>query len=277
MITESQQRLIDGVERLLLAEPEVEAAWLSGSLGSGLGDKFSDVDIMVLARDGAASAVSDALLGKLDQVANPVLVNSLFGGRVISVVTEDWDRFDLNVVQASELVRYDSRRLEPLFNRSDRAPPIQPETPYQVSTDQLSGLVKEFSRVLGLARVGLGRGEYVVGLAGVGYLRGMTVDLMMEENAVPSWKRGGALRRNPLLTTEQRAALEGLPALRADRDSLIEGQRALAAVFLPRARRLAAEIGMAWPETLEVATRRSLEASGLKLLDDERLSPDRSA
>ncbi len=35
---------------------------------------------------------------------------------------------------------------------------------------------------------------------------------------------------------------------------------ALARVFLPRARRLAAKIGAAWPEALEDATRASLKA-----------------
>jgi predicted nucleotidyltransferase len=260
MITESQQHLIDGVERLLRAEPEVEAAWLSGSLGSGLGDEFSDVDVLVLVRDGSAGAAGAALAGKVDQVARPVLVNVHFGGRVISVVTEDWERFDLNLIEADQLAAQAARRLKPLFNRGDRGPPEQAEAPYRVSPDQLSALVKEFLRVLGLAAVVMGRREYVVALAGVGHLRGMAVDLMLEENAVPSWKRGGALRRNPLLTAEQRETLEALPPLKAERDSLIEAQQALAGVFLPRARRLAEEIGMAWPDALEGATRRSLEA-----------------
>ena len=47
----------------------------------------------------------------------------------------------------------------------------------------------------------------------------------------------------------------------AERASVIEGHRAFAEVFLPRARRLAVEIGMVWPCDFEEATRRYLEAN----------------
>lgn len=258
--TEDQQRLLDALQALLAAESDVEAAWLAGSLGAGTGDAFSDVDLLVLARGHSADAVSSILESKLPQIAQPVLVKRPSPG-VLSVVTDDWARFDLSVIEASDLSRYDARRLKCLFNHGDRAPPHQPDAPYRTSPDRLSALVTEFLRVWGLAAVVVGRGEYVVGLSGVSLLQGMTIDLMLEENEVPLWKRGGALRRNPLLTTEQRQALEALPAFRADRDSVIAGHAALAALFLPRARRLAARIEAPWPEALEAATRRNLEAS----------------
>jgi hypothetical protein len=260
MITDDQQNLIDTLQTWLQAEPDVEAAWLAGSLGSDLGDAFSDVDILVLARDQTAVEVSAVLAAKLEAVARPVLVNKRLEGRVFSVVTEDWVRFDFSIVEAPDLSRYDARRLKPLFNHGAKSPPVQPDEPYRASPERLAALVKEFFRVLGLAGVVVGRGEYVVGLSGVELLRGMTIELMLEENEIPAWKRGGALRRNPLLTPDQRQALEALPPMRADKESLIEGHRSLAALFVPRARHLAATLGMAWPEDLETATRRSLDA-----------------
>ena len=120
--------------------------------------------------------------------------------------------------------------------------------------------------MLGLAPVALGRGEYEVCLSGVDQLRRMTIDLMLEENAVPPARRGGALRRNPLLTEEQRRALAAIPPQSADRASLLAVNAAFVAVFLPRARRLAAQVGAAWPEALEAATRRRLrEALGVEI------------
>ncbi|HTB35476.1 MAG TPA: hypothetical protein VK777_00255, partial [Reyranella sp.] len=101
--------------------------------------------------------------------------------------------------------------------------------------------------------------EYAVALSGIEHLRRMTFDLMMEENRVAPGRRGGALHRNSLLNAEQRAQLESLSPLVAERASVIEGHRAFAEVFLPRARRLAAEIGMVWPSDFEEATRRYLE------------------
>lgn len=259
MITEDQRRLIETLQVLLQAEPNVEAAWLAGSLGAELGDEFSDVDILVLARENTADDVSSVLAGELDRAIKPVLVTHLFGGRVLSVVTQEWSRFDLSMIEPADLARQNGLRLKSLFNHGNLNPPFQQETPYQTSQEQLLALVREFLRVLGLAAVGIGRGEYVVAMSGIGYLRGMTVDLMLEENAVPTWKRGGALRRNPLLTAEQIVALEALPSLRADKESVTEGNQALAALFIPRARRLAEKIAMPWPDELELATRRHLE------------------
>src|ERR1700761_6490754 len=98
-MTPEQQALADGVARLLQSEPRIEAAWLAGSLGKGEGDAFSDVDILALAVDGAAIEAAKDLSGRLDTVATPVLANLLFGGKVINVVTDDWARFDINIIE----------------------------------------------------------------------------------------------------------------------------------------------------------------------------------
>jgi predicted nucleotidyltransferase len=260
MPTPEQQDLIDRIAALLRAQPEIEAAWLAGSLGKDQGDAFSDVDILALASDGEAAALSAALPDKLQAVAKPVLVNVLFGGRVINVVTDDWRRFDINIVEEAVLAEYSADELQTLFNRGVRTPPTRPKTGYQTSPETLLKLVNEFLRVFGLAAVAMGREEYVLGLTGIGYLRNMTLDLMLEENSVAPWTRGGALHRNVFLSAQQQAELIGLPPLSATRDSLLEANKALAAVFFPRARRLAAKIGMAWPEAFEAATRRNLAA-----------------
>jgi predicted nucleotidyltransferase len=260
MATAEQQRLVEEIERLLKAEPRVEAAWLAGSLGAGAGDAFSDVDVLALAVDGAMDEVSAAVAAKLPTIARPALVNSLFGGRVLNVVTDAWERFDISLVQAEDLARYDAAALTPLFNRGDRTPPTQPDRPYRTAPDQLLKIVNEFLRVLGLLPVVVGREEYALALSGVDHLRRMTFDLMLEENGIAPWKRGGALHRNPLLTADQKAQLEALPPQTARRDSVIEAHLAFAALFLPRARRLAFEIGMAWPEDFESATRRHLKS-----------------
>ena len=113
--------------------------------------------------------------------------------------------------------------------------------------------------MLGLSVGAMGREEYQLALNGIDLLRRMTMDLMLEENGVSPARRGGALHRNPFLTPEQRAELAALPPLSADRASVIETNRAFAAIFLPRAHRLAARIGMTWPAEFEDATRRHLK------------------
>jgi hypothetical protein len=118
----------------------------------------------------------------------------------------------------------------------------------------------EFLRVLGLSPVAFGRREHLVSLGGVELLRRMAIDLLLDLNGVSPETRGGALRRNPFLTGEQLAALEAVPPVAATHDSLLAANRAIAAIFLPAARQLAAEVGAEWPVALEAATRRRLEA-----------------
>jgi predicted nucleotidyltransferase len=259
MPTTDQQRLIDEITRRLDADPGVEALWLAGSLGMGQGDAWSDVDLLVMVASGATAAAATRLARELVPALRVVLVNGLYGGRVLNMVTAGWNRFDLTIVQPEDLQRYDSNLLTPIFNKGDSAPPVQPPTPpYRTSPAGLLTLVQEFLRVIGLTPVALGREEYQLALNGVDLLRRMTMDLMLEENGVSVAARGGALHRNHLLTAEQREALQALPVVAAERSSIIAGDVAFAGLFLPRARRLAAEIGMAWPTEFEEATRRHL-------------------
>ncbi|HLZ84539.1 MAG TPA: hypothetical protein VKQ54_13320, partial [Caulobacteraceae bacterium] len=199
-------------------------------------------------------------------IAEPALVQALFGGRILNVVTTDWGRFDISFVEGSELVRYDAERLTPLFNRGERSPPRGGAAPYRPSPETVLRLANEYLRVLGLLVGALGREEYGLGLNGIDILRRITVDLMLEENAVGPADRGGALRRNPLLTADQRRNLAALAPVVADHDGLIAANAALSAIFLPRARRLAAQVGAPWPTVFEEATRRHLrERAGVTI------------
>jgi predicted nucleotidyltransferase len=266
MPTVEQQALIDRLEALLGAEPQVSAVWLAGSLGKGAGDQFSDVDLLVLVEDGALAAAAEAIVARLAEIVTPVLINRLYAGRIVNVVTDDWQRFDLSFVEAGDLARYNAQDLQALFNRAGVAPPDRPPGPYTTDPAQLLGLVQEFLRVLGMLPGALGREEFEIGLRGLDLLRGMAMDLFLEENGVSPAQRGGALRRNPFFNAEQRAALASIPPLSADRESLLAGNLAVASIFLPRARLLAARIGMDWPDAFEAATRRRLKvALGLDL------------
>jgi predicted nucleotidyltransferase len=260
MTTAAQQTLIDSISWALEDDAGIEAAWLAGSLGRGTGDAYSDVDILVLCGDGKAAEISSAYGRDVSRIAQPILANALFGGRVLNVVTSDWQRFDLTFIEGAQLALYNRAQLRPLFNRGEREPPVSQAAPYRTTPAQLKKLVDEFLRVLGLGVVVVGREEYALALSGIEHLRRMTFDLMLEENGIGPHDRGGALHLNPLLTPEQRQQLSVLPPLAANRESVIEGHLAFARLFLPQARKLASQSGMAWPELLESATRAHLKA-----------------
>jgi hypothetical protein len=265
-MTPEQQALVDAARKVLEADPQVQAAWLTGSLGRDGGDAFSDVDVLVLAPGGEAAAMGQRYAKGVAAIAPPVLVNVLYGGRVVSVVTSDWARFDLSFVEPGELGRYHPPRLKLLFNRGDLGPPDETSEPYAASAASVRLIIEEFLRVLGLLVVAEGREEWIVALSGLDILRQLTLDLMLEENGVAPADRGGVKRRNPFLTPAQRGELEGLAPAAANRDSLRAANVEIAGLFLPRARRLADRVGLAWPAALEEATRRFLrERIGLEI------------
>jgi len=258
-MTDEQRALYQALAARIAQDARVEAVWLAGSLGAGEGDAWSDVDLLVLAKDGAWAAVSAALAEELGAAFDAVLVEPLFGGRVVHFVTVEWARFDLTIVERDGLVRYDANRLEPAFNRGDAAPPRKRQTPYAPAPETVVRIAREFLRVLGLLPNALGRGELLNALSGADILRRLTVELMHEEAGIAPDRRGGALHPSRFLSAEQLAALRALPPIAAEPDSLTAGNRALAQLFLPRARALAERTGAPWPQRLEDAARRHLK------------------
>jgi predicted nucleotidyltransferase len=257
-LTPQQTALLRQVLPLLEREQQIEAAWLAGSLGRGSGDEVSDVDLLALCSPGTRGKVSQALASALEEEMEPLLLNVLFGGAVINVVAEEWQRFDVSLVEANDLARYDPTRLTELFNRTDAKPSGRTPDTYEPGAQSLLAIVQEFLRVIGLASVGITRGDMVLMISGVEHLRRLTTDLMLEESRVGPWDRGGALSRKALLTPSQYGELEGLPPLSAEPSSIKANNEAFAGIFLPRAKRLCAEVGVQWPARLESATRAHL-------------------
>ncbi|MGF7168951.1 hypothetical protein FHS91_000606 [Sphingobium xanthum] len=265
-MTPEQRDIIDRAAAHLSADDRIEALWLAGSLGQGGGDQWSDVDLLACCAAGTKAAVSQDLAVSIAQIAPPLLVNSLFGGIVINVVAEGWRRFDISLAEPGDLGRYDPAVLTTLFNRSGIEPGGRFPESYRATPQSVLPIVNEFLRVLGLAPVGAGRGELMLLMAGIELLRGMTVNLMLEENGIGPWARGGMLSRDLYLTEEQKAALFALPPLAPTLESTFEGNVAIARIFLPRARALLEAIGGDWPEAFERETRAHLRATlGLEI------------
>lgn len=257
-MTAEQQALLDRLTAALASDPRVHAAWLSGSFGRGEGDAWSDVDVAVLVEPDDLAQVIAAFRAPRPDMP-PVVFGQLVHGRVVSAVTPDWERFDLTFVTPAELAWLDGAALTPLLGEAPTPPP-RPRPDDRDGARRVEALAAEFLRVLGLAPVAFGRGEWIVARQGLDLLRGMLVDLMLEENDVPPGARG-AKRLNPFLTADQRLTLEALAAPGAERQALLAAQRDLAGLFLPRARALAERLGATWPAEFEEATRRRLRVA----------------
>ncbi|HEX4303111.1 MAG TPA: nucleotidyltransferase domain-containing protein [Rhizomicrobium sp.] len=87
MTTLAQQSLLDAIVRVLSADDRIQSAWLTGSLGRGAGDVFSDVDVAVIVPDAAFDEVLKAYTADRSAIA-PVVHTFVHGfDRVVSSLT----------------------------------------------------------------------------------------------------------------------------------------------------------------------------------------------
>jgi predicted nucleotidyltransferase len=110
--------IIRSISRALEAEQPVAGLFLSGSLGRGMADRFSDIDLLAVAPPAAhatiAAAYRASLAGLLpivfwrERVAESVLVNA---------IAEDWQRIDFLLIAPARLPAYARDAVRPLFDR----------------------------------------------------------------------------------------------------------------------------------------------------------------
>ncbi len=255
MRTPAQSALIEAVVRAVEADPRIASLWLSGSLGRDQGDAFSDVDFLVALPEGAGFEIASEYAGNLSAIADVVHARVLFG-RVVTAVTRSLERFDLSFIREGELGAVDPAGVRLLLARGLVRP--QGSAAAGPAASKLEADSAEFLRVLALARVVVGREEYLLAVDGAMLLRRITLQTMLDENGVTPSMRGGVLKLNRFLTDEQRAELEAVPPLLPTRASVLEVHGALARIFLPRARALATARGLPWPHDFEQAVRRAL-------------------
>lgn len=256
--TGAQWAFVERLTAALGADERVLAIWLMGSLARGTADRYSDVDVRIAVRDADFPAAVEGWRELVDRVS-PTVMRRRFGppdDPIVTAIAPDWLRFDIAIQPASSAKgrSYDAARL--LFDRDgtgarSRVTAATPPDPLA----RLPFVVEEFIRVLGLLPVVIGRGEFFVALSGATILHNHLIDLFLMETGA---RRHGAQRLNPLLTDEQRQALAALPPSTAEREPLIASHLACARLFLPRARKLMDEHGLAYPREFECALARHL-------------------
>ena len=260
--TQSQRALVERLRQVLDEDERVESAWLSGSYGRGIGDVWSDIDIVAVVDEDDRPHCVGEYGGRRNPVGDTVLLGTLHG-RIVTAVRPDLERYDIHFVTPQEFRAFDKSDLRPLNVENLDTPPAPPRSPkpYQPSADALVAAASEFLRILGLFPVCLGREEWLVVQEGMFLQRKALIELMIEANGIGRADRGGAKRLNPYLTLEQKAALEAIPQTGAVRAELIAANRAIARLYLPLAKATIAKAGGVWPQALESATRARLEST----------------
>lgn len=250
----TRDELIEAVRASCAADARVVGLFLSGSLGSGAGDRFSDCDfVLAVEPERHAEFVAD-LRAWVGAFTEPVLWRQVYPGvPLFMAVTAEYLRLDITASVPGRLTGARSiwRPLfdpQGLYDGLPERPPARKPDPARVAA-----IVEEFWRILGLLPVGIGRGEHVVAAMGAGLLRDQLVALLIEAEAPPV--QPGALALSRVLRPQALKLLERVPPAAPNRQSCIDASLGCAAIFLAMARPLAAEAGAPWPDALEAAAR----------------------
>lgn len=248
------EMLLDRLLQQLNREPRVAAAWVDGSLARGFGDEHSDLDIGIAATDDNPEDLLSSLPDLLGGACELVLVQ--IRGRLLNLVTSDWQRVDVFVRTQSEARRGVPGPVRVIHDPTGCVHVLEPAAPPLPIGDRFDSLVREFIRYLGLLPVVVHRDEWIGAYVATGTMMGMLAELMQLENGTQ--RIGGALRLSERLTEQQRDELGRLPDLSPGTSSVVAVQVALAHLFLTRARGVAVSLHLDYPATLEDAARRHL-------------------
>lgn len=254
----SPEQVIDTIKNSLHGAGAVCALFLSGSYASGFQDDLSDLDFVLVTHDGATDAVA-ALWKKAIVGVGPLVLwrDRQVRPSLINAITESWLRIDAVILRPDQLALQSRDKLRVLFDKEDLYEGMQDHSDTMACKKRrVIYQFEEFLRILGLLSVAIGRQDYINGVTGVFHLRNLLIELMIEETGTPH--RGGALHLDRLLTPEQKVAITSLPVPEPTRDAVIQAHLSYAQAYLPRARQLAEEWGLAWPEQFEAATRARL-------------------
>ncbi|WP_433164698.1 nucleotidyltransferase domain-containing protein [Kribbella sp. CA-247076] len=258
-MTVGEERQLQVIERARAVLPEDErilGVYLVGSYGTGEADRFSDVDVHCVVTDESLPWFEENWPDVLRLLTGPTVLTDRVPGLVGGLgITPDWLHVDLFCHPLNSFDRHQYDGIRVLFDRDGTLFPDgdiartggRPGAPYWPET-----VVNLFFYFLGNLVTVLGRDERIVANQGVGALRDQLIALMLAERGVR--RTGGAKRLNALLSDEQRATLEAIPAAGSDPADVIKANQYLCREFIRRGTALAEQTGEHWPTEFVDAT-----------------------
>ncbi len=254
--------LFERVLRAAEADGRVRAMWLSGSLGRGVADAGSDLDIVIAVAPDAFDEFAAAWRDWLAGVTPTVLARELprLPGSWYSL-TPDCLRLDVVTVKAGSATPAALSRLLLVLDKDGTAAASQAEeeAPDRPGPNpaRLAAITEEFLRQQAIFPAAVvARGDWLLGVSGVQAVHTMLYELFVESNQpLPPM---GVKQWSAKLTPGQRQICASLPAPTAEPDGVLRAMRAAADAFRLAARQALADNGAAWPRELDDAVQRYL-------------------
>ena len=167
-MTTMQTRFIDALTAKADADPRVRAAWLTGSFGKGMADRWSDVDAHLLLGSSALDEFSKGVEAWLAQIRPLVFVRRMFDGQMVNAMTDEAMRLDvwLHGGARADVTKGETRVLYAEEGSLAWQPQLGEDLTPEAAADELRRAIPEFWRCVSILPVIPGRDEKLVGAGG---------------------------------------------------------------------------------------------------------------
>ena len=251
------QSLYERALAVLGGDERVKAVELSGSVGAGTADRWSDLDLHVIAHDDYYDDFLADWPNWLAAITPTVFARTPIAPMVINAVTDEGLTLDLAVYRGQAL-EFPTPTGEYVVGAmsSLRFPDIGDALEYAVA-EQLRGLAGPFVSLIQ-------RHEHVRHLTGMPHLIGLLTTVFLAETGAPP----PAKHWNRTFTEEQRAAVAALPPVSATREGITAFGLGVAQLVITRAHPLFPTYDLTWPHELaEVVATRLRDELGIDASD----------
>lgn len=232
----------------------IRAAWLAGSFGKGMADRYSDVDAHLLIDPLALDDFRQNVQAWLHEIRPLVLFRLMFDGQMVNAMTVDGLRLDLwmhagaqaEVMEGHTQVLYAEEGALRWLPKPDTAL-TQTE-----AARELDRAIPEFWRCIAMLPVALGRDERLIGAAGNFLITLLLTDVLCVQSGVR--KDRGVKALNQFLPAHLRQQVEEalhLPALTLEQ--LARFQLRLARIMQREGPAICQQWQVPYPQTLEDA------------------------
>jgi hypothetical protein len=235
--------LYERVLDVLGADPRVRSIGISGSVGAGTADRWSDLDLQVVAEPEHHEALLRDWPTWLARITPTVFARTPIAPFIINSVTAEGLTLDVAVYSGSvpewpaPAGQYTVGMLS-----GKRFDDLGQALEYAVA-EQLRGMAGPFVSLVQ-------RDEHLKHLTGVPHLLGLLTTVFLAETGAPApgkhWNR--------TFTEEQRQAVADLPPAGATREGIIAFGMGVAELVVTRARPLFPRYGLRWPADLAAVT-----------------------
>ena len=259
----NRRAFIDRFATLCRSIESVAAVFLSGSYATDTPDRFSDVDLLVVATDGAYDRLFEQRWQLMKQLGELVLSEDFdgFGRDMLLFLYADGVDGEVDLHRRNTVSWVDPTGLVTLFDRDDVTAGVRawPAPAVADRSRQVEWLASRFWRHVWLGSGAIARGRLLTAHANLDAARVCCVNLArLRHDLTAPWAMSGYDKAEDILSN---AELEGLAPSFAplERRALARGLSRLVDFYEPLTRELVTRHGLADPSRLAAVVGRRLD------------------